>query len=54
MDKICGMCDKTNGLCYTSYPPQVKCTITGEFHFYGDSCTCQEGNNGLCSNKSNQ
>ena len=34
----CGNCDKTDGLCYTSNPPQVKCTITGKFHYYGDEC----------------
>lgn len=34
----CGNCDKTDGLCYTSNPPKVKCTITGEFHEYGDEC----------------
>jgi len=34
----CGLCDKTDGLCYTSNPPKVKCTITGEFHEYGDNC----------------
>ncbi len=34
----CGNCDKTDGLCYTSYPPKVKCTITGKFHEYDDEC----------------
>lgn len=37
----CGNCDKTDGLCYTSYPPKVKCTITHEFHFYDDECDCE-------------
>ena len=36
----CGNCDKTDGLCYTSLPPQVKCTITGRFHKYDDECDC--------------
>lgn len=35
----CGNCDKTDGLCYTSLPPKVKCTVTGEYHLYGDKCT---------------
>ena len=34
----CGNCSFTDGLCYTSNPPKVKCTITGEFHGYGDTC----------------
>ena len=34
----CGNCDKTDGLCYTSDPPKVKCTITGRFHGYDDEC----------------
>ena len=34
----CGNCDKTDGLCYTSDPPKVKCTITGEYHGYDDEC----------------
>lgn len=38
--KRCGSCDKTDGMCYTSNPPQVKCTITGRFHFYDDICDC--------------
>jgi hypothetical protein len=23
-------------------PPQVKCTITNEFHYYDDECNCEE------------
>jgi len=38
--KTCGGCDKTDGVCYTSNPPKVKCTVTGNFHFYGDTCDC--------------
>lgn len=34
----CGNCDKTDGLCYTSNPPKVKCTVTGNFHEYDDEC----------------
>lgn len=34
----CGNCDKTDGLCCTSNPPKVKCTVTGNFHEYGDEC----------------
>lgn len=36
--KRCGGCDKTDGMCYTSNPPQVKCIITGKFHYYDDVC----------------
>ena len=38
----CGSCSYTDGCCYTSMPPQVKCTITGEFHYYDDECNCEE------------
>lgn len=38
--KRCGGCDKTDGMCYTSNPPQVKCIITGKFHYYDDVCDC--------------
>ena len=38
--KRCGGCDKTDGMCCTSNPPRVKCTITGRFHFYDDICDC--------------
>lgn len=34
----CGNCDKTDGRCYLSDPPKVKCTITDQFHFYDDEC----------------
>lgn len=34
----CGNCNKTDGLCYTSLPPKVKCTVTGNFHNYDDDC----------------
>lgn len=37
----CGSCQFTDGMCYTSYPPKVKCTITNEFHLYGDECNCE-------------
>lgn len=35
----CGDCDKTDGLCYASLPPKVKCTVTGEYHLYDDECS---------------
>lgn len=34
----CGVCDKTDGFCYVSLPPKVKCSVTGEFHDYNDEC----------------
>ena len=34
----CGNCDKNDGLCYTSFPTKVKCTITKEFHGTFDEC----------------
>ena len=39
--KKCGGCKKTDGMVYTSNPPQVKCAITGRFHFYDDVCDCE-------------
>ena len=38
----CGNCECTDGCCYTSMPPQVKCIITNEFHYYDDECNCEE------------
>lgn len=37
----CGNCPKTDGTVYTSNPPKVRCTVTGNFHFYGDECDCK-------------
>ena len=37
-EKLCGGCEKTDGCVYTSIPPKVKCTVTGEFHNYDDVC----------------
>ena len=36
----CGNCTKTDGIVYMSNPPKLKCTVTGEFHGYGDECDC--------------
>ena len=38
MNKICGQCEYTDGLIYTSLPAQVKCTITNKFRFQNDYC----------------
>lgn len=38
----CGSCPFTDGCCYTSLPPKVKCTITNEYHYYSDICNCEE------------
>lgn len=38
----CGNCVYTDGCVYTSLPPQVKCIITGEFHYYNDECNCKD------------
>lgn len=38
----CGACSFTDGYCYTSLPPKVKCTITDECHYYDDICNCEE------------
>lgn len=38
----CGSCPFNDGYCYTSLPPKVKCTITNEYHYYGDECNCEE------------
>lgn len=37
----CGTCIHTDGMCYTSNPPQIKCVHTNKFHFYGDECDCE-------------
>lgn len=36
------MSDKTDGLCYTSNPPKVKCTV---FHKYDDMYNCNKQSN---------
>jgi hypothetical protein len=41
----CGSCFYTDGCCYTTNPPKVKCVITNEFHLYGDECDCEEARN---------
>ena len=38
----CGSCPHTDGCCYTSMPPQVKCKITGEYRHYSYECDCKE------------
>ena len=38
----CGSCPHTDGCCYTSIPPKVKCNITGEYHHYNYECDCKE------------
>jgi hypothetical protein len=38
---ICGVCKYTDRLVYTSNPTQVKCAITGEFHYNDDVCDCE-------------
>lgn len=43
---ICGACDKTDGMCYCSLPPQVKCIITGRFHYYDEQCDVKS--NDIC------
>lgn len=36
----CEGCRFTDGLCYASLPPKLKCTITNEFRYYDDYCNC--------------
>lgn len=38
----CGTCPYTDGAVYTSLPPKCKCTITNNFHYFGDACDCEE------------
>ena len=38
----CGSCPHTDGLCYTSMPPQCRCSITGKHHYYSDECDCAD------------
>jgi hypothetical protein len=37
-NRLCGNCEFTDGMCYTSNPPKRKCTITGEYHYYDHPC----------------
>lgn len=36
--KYCGSCNKTDGLCYYTNPPKVKCMLSGKFRNYDDTC----------------
>lgn len=36
--RICGYCEHTDGVVYTSFPPMIKCTITNQFHENGHIC----------------
>lgn len=38
----CGSCKHTDGCCYSSMPPKVRCVITNKFHYYEDVCDCEE------------
>lgn len=37
----CGTCKLTYGHSYMSYPPKVKCKVTGEYHLSEDTCNCK-------------
>lgn len=36
--KTCGDCEYNDGLCYTTYPAQYRCTITGKLNFGDHEC----------------
>lgn len=38
MTRYCGECNYTDGVVYTSLPPQVKCTITNKYHLCDHVC----------------
>ena len=40
-DKVCGLCENTDGLCYMTDPPQYKCKVTGQFHKFDDDCNVE-------------
>ena len=42
MTLTCGSCKYTDGCCYTSLPPKVRCALTGKFHYYEDECDCED------------
>ena len=44
MNKTCGSCDKTDGVCYTSNPPKCRCKVTDEYHTYDHECDVEEKN----------
>ena len=48
---ICGICDKNDGMIYTSIPVQYRCTVTGEYHFGNHQCNCGGQEDGLCIEK---
>lgn len=42
MNKTCGNCNQTDGMCYTSDPPKCRCKVTGEYHTYDHECDVEE------------
>ena len=38
LDISCANCPLNDGLVYTSFPPQFKCTVTNEWHFGEHQC----------------
>ena len=38
MIRVCAYCEHTDGMIYTSIPPKIRCTLTGEWHDRGDVC----------------
>ena len=38
MTRTCNICEYNDGKVYTSFPPQMRCTITGEFHLHDHPC----------------
>ena len=41
--RSCSICNKNDGQCYTSNPPQYRCTLDGEFHTADYSCDRFDG-----------
>lgn len=38
----CENCEATGNTVYPTYPPKVRCEITGELHFFGEKCNLPE------------
>lgn len=41
MSRYCGACQYRGNVVLTSYPPQIRCDITGEIHHLDDGCTLE-------------
>ena len=38
MINCCGNCPKNGNVILTSYPPKIRCEVTGKLHFTNETC----------------